>query len=55
MDPGRPKNQSYQNETKPVPFCQAHHVDSSHIIFSANGHCMQNLLCYDRFPRHVKN
>jgi hypothetical protein len=33
MDPGRPKNQSSQNQTKPTPLRRARRVDSDHIIF----------------------
>jgi hypothetical protein len=40
MDPGRPKNQSSRNQTKPIPLRLSRRVDSDHIIFFANGRHM---------------
>ena len=54
MDQERPKNESSQNQTKPTPLCPTRRIDSSHIIFFANGHCMQNLSRSDRFPKQAK-
>jgi hypothetical protein len=55
MGPGRPKNQSSRNRTKPMPLCLSHHVDSDHIIFSSNGHRMRNLSRSDQIPNHAKS
>jgi hypothetical protein len=33
MDPGRPKNQSYRNQTKLTPLCWSRRADSNHIYF----------------------
>jgi hypothetical protein len=54
MDLGRPKNQSSWNWIKPTPLHRAHRVDSDHIFFFENGHHMQKLSHYDRFPKQVK-
>jgi hypothetical protein len=54
MDPGRPKSQSYRNRTKPTPLRWDRRVDFSHVIFSANGHCMRKISRSDRFPKQEK-
>jgi hypothetical protein len=50
MDPARPKNQSYQNQAKPIPLRTSLRTDSDHILFT-NGRRMQKLSCSDRFPK----
>jgi hypothetical protein len=55
MDPGRPKNQSSQNQTKPTPLRPSRRVDSGHIIFFANGRRMRKISRSDRFPKQAKS
>jgi hypothetical protein len=55
MDPGRPKNQSSENRMKPTPLCSSHCVDFDHILFSSNGHHMQNLSRSDQIPKQAKS
>jgi hypothetical protein len=55
MDPGRPKNQSSQNQTKPMPLRRARRADSDHIFFfSENGHRMQKLSRSEDQVKHAK-
>jgi hypothetical protein len=55
MDPRRPKNQSSQNQKKPVKLHLSRCTDSIHIIFFTNGPRMQKLSCSNRFPKQTKN
>jgi hypothetical protein len=54
MDPERPKNQISRNQTKPMPLRGARCVNSDHIFFSKNGHCMQKLLRSEDQVKHSK-
>jgi hypothetical protein len=54
MDPGRPKNQSSQNQMKPAPLCRARRADSDHIFFFENGHRMQKLSRSEVQVKHGK-
>jgi hypothetical protein len=55
MDPGRPKNQSYRNRTKPAPLCLNRRVDSVHVLFFTNGSRMRKISRSDRFPKQAKS
>jgi hypothetical protein len=55
MNPERPRNKISHNWTKPTPFRRARRIDFVYIIFSANGHYMQKLSCFDQFPKHTKS
>jgi hypothetical protein len=55
MDPRSPKNQSFQNQTKLVPLCMSHRTHLDHIMFSSNGHHMQNLSHSHQIPKQAKS
>jgi hypothetical protein len=60
-DPGgfqvqkRLKNESSQNQTKPIPLRPARRVDSGHIFTFSNGLCMRELSHSDHFSKQLKS
>jgi hypothetical protein len=55
MDPGRPKNQCSQNQTKPMPLRSSRRVDFARILFLANGRRMQKLSHSEVLHKEVKS
>jgi hypothetical protein len=54
MGPGRPKNQSSQNRTKPVPLCLSRRVDSGHIIFPQTDTVCESYRVLTEIPNRQK-